>query len=163
MNLTGARRHEASAEHQRAVALELRKASQIASSSTAPLPPVGVQPSEVIGPLAQLLRDFTDRVDTSPIDVVVDSNDVPQTIDWDAVSVELGGELAPAAAKAAVSSLADSLDRWFLGGEDDDSDSEPGEDLPEEDDREIANPRSMRPGGFEQGMPLIPIVSEGID
>ena len=46
-------------------------------------------------------------------------------IDWETVSHELGGTIAPARTQAALSALTSKLDGWLLGGgEDDDSDSD---------------------------------------
>ena len=49
-------------------------------------------------------------------------------IDWETVSHELGGTIAPARTQAALSALTSKLDGWLLGGdEDDNSDSEAAE------------------------------------
>ena len=134
LNVGTARRHEESASHKRAIEHELLKASQVASTSSAPPPPIGVAPQEVLGPLAHLLQDVSENITTSPLVPIEDPDGAPQSIDWDAVSAELGGELRPSAAKAALSDLTSSLHRWIVGGDDSDSTNSSPEptEMPEE-------------------------------
>ena len=127
MNIGSARRHETSTTHQQAVERELFKASQVASTSTAPPPPVGIQRGEVIGPLAQLLREVSDDLESSPLEPAyyeADDSQMPQGIDWDSINVELGSQFEPQITKAALSQLTHSLETWLLGEGSDDSASE---------------------------------------
>ncbi|KAI0363137.1 hypothetical protein BV20DRAFT_958926, partial [Pilatotrama ljubarskyi] len=125
-NLTDARRHEQTRKHRDAVAHRLKKASQVASTSAAPPPTLGVDREATVGPLAELLQDVTARIDDAPPESLPDPEaELPSTgLDWETLSAELGGQIAPSHTQAALSGLTATLTRWLIGGEGDDTDSD---------------------------------------
>ncbi|KAI0701552.1 hypothetical protein C8T65DRAFT_579519 [Cerioporus squamosus] len=131
-----AQRHEQTQGHVAAVQRQLRKASMVASTSTAPPPSLGANPHQVVGPLAALLRDVNTTIDDAAphqadssyhLDDDIDATHTERHIDWSTISAQLGGTIAPSHTQAALSALTNQLDDWILGGEDSDSDSEPAE------------------------------------
>lgn len=132
-NYGGARRHEQTPTHRDAVEHQLRRASRVASTSTAPPPPLGVGYDRIVGPLARVLQDVSTAIDdaapwTPDAQQDREEDRGQMSIDWETVSHEVGGTIAPARTQAALSALTSRLDDWLLGGEGElDSDSEPEE------------------------------------
>ncbi|KAI9067152.1 hypothetical protein FKP32DRAFT_1684097 [Trametes sanguinea] len=119
-------RHEESERHRNAIAYAVRQASLVASTSSDPPPVLGTGRAEIIGPLSELLQDVADTIDLSSPG---HASDVPsgvenQGLDWETVSVELGGELKPSSAQAALAGMTATLTRWLVGGGSDTSDAE---------------------------------------
>ncbi|KAI0357219.1 hypothetical protein OH77DRAFT_1399559, partial [Trametes cingulata] len=136
-DLPHARRHEQTQKHRDAVARRLRKASQVASTSSAPPPELGVSRAAIVGPLAELLQEVTEHIDNAAeapcAETPSDSPlDVSQGLDWDTMSAELGSNLTPSASQAALSGLTATLARWLVGGDSEDSDTDIAGDCEED-------------------------------
>ncbi|CDO68416.1 hypothetical protein BN946_scf184815.g63 [Trametes cinnabarina] len=147
-------RHEDTQRHRNAIVHAVRQASQIASSSNDPPPPLGTERREVVGPLAELLQDVAGVIDAphaeDPSQPLDSANG--HGLDWETVSAELGGDLAPPTAQAALAGMTATLTRWLLGGDSDASDVDTPDTLEEEDpDSDIGCASDPEP--LHEGMP----------
>ena len=171
MTLYNARRHNGSEKHTNATKRKLRLAAaaqEASSSRTAPPTDLDVltavaAASCVHGPWAELLGEVSDEEYAPELGDAGPSTATHYTsggwdaeggrdewvLDWDAVSSELRGELAPSAAHRSVTSLASSLADWLASGDTGLNSGSSAEEEPTEDEGPLTY---MAPGEYN-GVP----------
>ncbi|EED85375.1 predicted protein [Postia placenta Mad-698-R] len=120
LELHHARHHNASSMHQAIVQYHLQAPPPESTASA---------PSAVVGPLFELLNNVTHAV-SMEIDNTISDQDDHMSINWDAISSQISGDLGLIAAQAAVADLTTLLLDWLTVDPDtqrDLSDSEPEE------------------------------------
>lgn len=121
LDLRHTKRHEATRLHQRAMQYRIQEHQAESSSSAA---------QRVAGPLYELLHDVSHAASSTQREPLSVDNADALVLDWETISSQISGDLAPSTAQSAVVGLTTSLMDWLATDPDaqrDLSDSEPDE------------------------------------